>query len=334
MASVVLHIGSHKTGSTAIQTALAGNRRLLARHGLTYPDLGGSPDAHHGLLAMWNPALARFEPKGGAEAAWRGLASRHALRPGTLLLSSEEFSRAHGRRRTDYAWIREALSAFESVEVICFLRDQISFTQSAYLQVSKNKPDMADDDQPIRPWRLFLDTAVRRGVAAGLSLDYNHLYDRLLETFEPERIHLIPYARASAQPHGVVGALLERAGCDLDPARLSLDGGGRANVTGDPLSAWAAAQVSSPRRPPDALIAQARAVLDEQAPGPTTLYTQPDIRAMKARFGPANERLAARLAARDPDFALPWPRLKDTVRPDRIGAEFWLAMARRLHASR
>ena len=42
--SVLLHIGPHKTGTTAIQGALAAARAELAEHGVTYP---GHAGAHH-----------------------------------------------------------------------------------------------------------------------------------------------------------------------------------------------------------------------------------------------------------------------------------------------
>lgn len=40
MRNLVLHIGVAKTGSTALQKFLQGNRELLARHGFYYPATG------------------------------------------------------------------------------------------------------------------------------------------------------------------------------------------------------------------------------------------------------------------------------------------------------
>ena len=332
MARVVLHIGSHKTGSTAIQHALAENRALLASHGLIYPLLKRSEPAHHGLMARWNPHLAHYEPRGGARAAWDDIARRHAGAPGALVLSSEEFSRAHGAPATDFAWIRDALSGFESIDVVCLLRDQLSFVQSAYLQRCKNVRGSERAGERLPAWDRYLHRALSAGTASGLTLDHNLLYDRLLETFPAERIHLVPYARAAARPQGVVAAVLERAGCALDPARLPVSEGGRLNVTSDPLAVWAAAQISAPYAPSDALVERARGIVARLHDGPTTLYVQSEIRAVKSRFRPANARLARRLADRDPEFALPWARLGRAVQRDRIDGAFWLEMARALHA--
>ena len=44
--AVLLHVGLHKTGTTAMQTLLAANRPLLLEHGVVYP---GDREEHHGL---------------------------------------------------------------------------------------------------------------------------------------------------------------------------------------------------------------------------------------------------------------------------------------------
>ena len=334
MARVVLHIGTHKTGSTAVQHALAENRWLLARRGVAYPDIPGSSVAHHGLMSLWNPYLANFAPRGGAEAAWRTLARRHARAPGVLVLSSEEFSRAHGDYAIDYAWVREALSEFESVDVVCLLRDQLSFVQSVYLELCKNRAAAGNETVRIPPWSGFFSKVLKQGTASDLALDYNRLHDRLLESFEPERIHLIPYARAAQGPGGVVGAVLARIDRGLDPAGLARFRDGRVNVTGDPLSVWAAARISAPFRPPDRFVALVRGLVAERFGERTTLYSGREIEAVRKSFGPANQRLAERLAERDPDFALPWADLAGVAGRDRIDEAFWIEVARRLHASR
>ena len=54
----IVHIGSDKTGTTAIQQALAQNRDTLMANGFVYPDVDGRPD-HRGLLT--NPGLLRVD---------------------------------------------------------------------------------------------------------------------------------------------------------------------------------------------------------------------------------------------------------------------------------
>ena len=123
--------------------------------------------------------------------------------------------------------------------------------------------------------------------------------------------------------------MLDWLGGGIDPAALSMPRGERSNVTGDPLSVWAAAQVSAPRRPADDLVAAVGAVVRERFGPSTTLYTPAEMRAVRQRFGPANERLVERRAG----FALPWAGYVGAVRRGRLDRAFWIEVARRLHAA-
>jgi len=56
---LILHVGTHKTGTTSIQAALAGNRRWLAERGYIFPPLCGSLRSHNEFahrIALANPA--------------------------------------------------------------------------------------------------------------------------------------------------------------------------------------------------------------------------------------------------------------------------------------
>lgn len=95
MSRLIIHVGTHKTGTTAIQTFLAANRDRLDAMGVVYPDatrfkVGKRPEIHHGLAA----ALARGE---GAFSEPL-LRFREHLRArladnATVILSSEAFYR-------------------------------------------------------------------------------------------------------------------------------------------------------------------------------------------------------------------------------------------------
>ena len=53
MGTFYLHIGTTKTGTTAIQEFLSSNRRRLKKRGILYPELGISNRAHHLLSHLW-----------------------------------------------------------------------------------------------------------------------------------------------------------------------------------------------------------------------------------------------------------------------------------------
>lgn len=330
MARVVLHVGMHKTGSTSLQNAFAANRKLLGRHGVIYPEVTRADPAHHGLAAKWNPNLAQYEPPGGSEAAWHALARRYRASDSILFLSSEEFCRDFGVGAVDYDWIREALSGFERVDVICVLRDQISFLQSAYLQVLRvSRADKRD--RPVASWTTFLGRALKTGRATALTLDYNVLLDRLEAAFGAGHISALSYAEAAGRAGGSVDLVLEELGRPTDLVRR-MKLAEQANVTGDPLSVWAAGQVTAPLRPNADLIALVRGVVADRFGEATTLYSAAEAEAVRRRFEEANERLVDRVRDRRPGFSLPWMSVDDAAQRDRVGHEEWIEIARRLHA--
>lgn len=90
--SVLVHIGMHKTGTTALQSILAGARAYLAERGIIYP---GPGNAHHHLaFSLLGPTarLGRATVPEGQD--WQTLTSAAAANPGRTVLSSEFFSRA------------------------------------------------------------------------------------------------------------------------------------------------------------------------------------------------------------------------------------------------
>jgi hypothetical protein len=88
---VLLHVGTPKTGTSAVQHALFGHREELARQGVLYP--GDRFDAHF-LAALDLMQL----PWGGLEAeaggAWDRLAAEVRAWPGTAIVSHEILGRA------------------------------------------------------------------------------------------------------------------------------------------------------------------------------------------------------------------------------------------------
>ncbi len=90
--AIILHIGVHKTGSTALQAALAAARPELKRRGILYP---GTDDAHH--AAAW--AVTGFTMGFGDEATsvrprnWSTLVKQARRHKGRVVISSEFFGR-------------------------------------------------------------------------------------------------------------------------------------------------------------------------------------------------------------------------------------------------
>jgi hypothetical protein len=147
VAQLVLHMGTHKTGTTAIQQALSDARSSLRDRGTVYPDardeLGGSSTAHHRLAHALTGTDA-----GQLSAAHRFL-ERVADEAGpeeTVVLSAEPFYRhVHGTRDTwrveDYwprrrCYLEGVASALErwEVTVLLYLRPPDDLAASLYLE--------------------------------------------------------------------------------------------------------------------------------------------------------------------------------------------------------
>lgn len=327
MADLILHIGTHKTATSTLQNVFSANRALLLRHGLIYPDIGRTT-GHHVLTTPWVSLPPVYQLSGGARPLWEELAARHAGAAGTLFLSSEEFSRGDPRSRVDFADLRRYLGDFDRVTVLCTLRDQLSYLQSIYLQVARHNV--------APPWPQFFAEALESGFASGLFLDFNALDDHLLRGFDAAEIVYLDYRAACAEPDGILGAMLRRAGCGLDAAALDLAGQGSSNVSPEPLAAWAAGLLATPRPATAPLFAlTAGALALEIGDGRrNTIYTRAEEARLIARFAGPNQAFAARIAARQPGFALSPPRpAPEAVHREDIQGSFWLRVARRLHAA-
>jgi hypothetical protein len=135
---VILHAGTHKTGTTSIQTALAHNQTWLSERGYVYPRLRDFAGDHNKLAHR----LAR------GEQSKLNLRSKLDVTAGdTLVLSAEEFWAVTSRDedwdefcRADY-WqrrverlerLRAALRDFDDVAILLCFRRQDEFAASLY----------------------------------------------------------------------------------------------------------------------------------------------------------------------------------------------------------
>jgi hypothetical protein len=141
---VIVHIGWHKTGTSAIQYLLHANRRLLReRWRLNYPEAGiYQRRAHH--VAGWR-LMPRLEPMTrrmghgdapGSEALFRAMLEETAdLGCTTMLVSSETFSQVQ-----DYEPRRLAdIFKGHSLEIVGYVRRQDRYLESRYNQWVKGR---------------------------------------------------------------------------------------------------------------------------------------------------------------------------------------------------
>lgn len=294
MAKVVIHIGTHKTGTTYLQEKLAASRSMLANNGIVYPDYGHS--AHHGLIAHWNNLPKGYRVAGDPERVWQELARRYSKSDKTLLLSSEEFSRV-AENRPDFQKIIGYLRDFESVRLVCFLRDQVSYLQSIYTEVSKIM-------SPPPPPAIVAETLVT-GRFTGVALDYNDLLDTIGAQVSPEILEFHSYDDACRAEGGILGYFLRLMGVSFASAATKDEV--RVNESVPPLTVWASNMIAAPRVSTPRLHGLVRKALARRFPdyAKGVVFNPDEIARLIERFEPENERFFGRVSQNNPHLRMP-----------------------------
>jgi len=214
---LVLHIGSTKTGSSALQATLYARRQTLLEEAKTlYPDRGIASSAHHLLAASihpgaWRMHVTELPEDRDAYFADTAAAIREdvaATGADTLILSSEYFWGSFPPAL--YKTFGAAFGDF-SIEVVAFLRRQDEWAISSYLQAVKNGEK-----------RSFRDWARVALLRPASGLHYFRVVNRWAYFLEAEEVHVLRYAEA--RDH-VYGSFCERIGLavqtDFEVARVN-----------------------------------------------------------------------------------------------------------------
>jgi hypothetical protein len=325
MSRIILHVGTHKTATTTLQDSLAYNRKLLTERGVVFPAIGRSP-LQHALVTHWTDDVPEcLRDARPARDHWRDLAERFGPTDLTVLISSEEFSRSLPKS-VDMRELRSFLTGFGQKTVVCTLRNQLSYIQSIYLEITKKSGGPGFD--------AFLNQALSTGHASGLFLDFGALYNHLLSGFSEDEIVFVSYEAATGDPDGLLGHLFRRLGLPLRSADLAPLPAGNSNVSPDPLASWVANRVASPKVADRRLLGLVGEVLAEVfGPGArTTLFARPEAAKLAAHFAPLNAAFEERYRRIEPGFALaPLDLGSELIYRGQLGLPFWIRLAQRLH---
>lgn len=162
VARLVLHIGQHKTGSTALQKCLARNRAELGREGILYPRLGPLNHAHHALV----PALVGLRPVAldirerlGTDPLGRSAQLYDELRQmldrtavHTVVLSSEVlFNRLEPQEMVQMAARLSDIA--ERIEIVCYLRHPADYLLSVLSSQVLRTPTLR---MPNESWQVLV----------------------------------------------------------------------------------------------------------------------------------------------------------------------------------
>lgn len=138
MTKLIIHIGTFKTGTTALQKYLAGRReRLLSESGLIFPRAGEIPaGGHHNLVYEVTGSWKHVPDRGGFKELEREILEGS---PKAVLVSAENLSSyAVGNPVVAPRFGEFARHMGMPVQVVCYVRPQWEYIDSYYSQGVKS----------------------------------------------------------------------------------------------------------------------------------------------------------------------------------------------------
>jgi hypothetical protein len=201
-AKAVIHIGTHKTATTSIQTMIA--ERPDHFPGLYYPMTGRVGCGQHNVA--WELCgMGEFRPElGTLDELIAEVRSSGARK---VLLSSEDFSNIW-----DPAQLSRLRTAFESTgfetDVVVVLRDRYSRVESHFREALRHGET--------RDFDTFVDVTTQPDIR--YVLDYADLLRRFADVFGADRIHPLEY-----DPDTIVERFFQLAGQLLDLPLTKVD---------------------------------------------------------------------------------------------------------------
>ena len=185
-----LHIGTHKTGTSSLQTLLLSNEACLERSGILIPRQGRAlpHSGHHNLAWEMSGTDPRFNPAFGRwEDVLEEIRAHHLP---AVCISSEDFEYLH--LKPDALWrIRQMLNSIGyEVTIVVYLRPQADYIESLYVELLKNGARLAFRSYLAEIYHRSADTPRQQWAA---SLDYGDILDSFAQVFGADRMVVRPY---------------------------------------------------------------------------------------------------------------------------------------------
>ena len=135
---VLLHVGLHKTGTTALQRFLSSAAAEFRAKGFLYPKSGRpeeTPDAQHNI-AWQLGGDRRFRASAGS---LDDLAVEISSFPGDAIISSEDFESILGTPGRFLPMLKHPLLKNHSFTIVFWVRDQVSYLESLFFEMLRHR---------------------------------------------------------------------------------------------------------------------------------------------------------------------------------------------------
>lgn len=276
--TLFLHIGSHKTGTTALQRGLHHNRALLRTCGVTFVAESTAAHLHSFLGPRPN---APFLPDGFQVLDADGLATRLALaETETVLASSENFSFFFTRPAVQ-ALAQTLRAQFDTIRIVCYLRRQDRHAVSHHQEGAKPHRAVEGLLWGHAPTALPAPSAIH-----DLYLDYDRRLGLWADVFGDDAMIIRPYDRKTLKDGDIFADFLSVVG--LSEAGLQ--------PVGDHNTSLGAAQTKTGHLMNSLNVAgkTADAILDRIPPEGRLLPSAAEAMAFQSRYDAGNRRLNQR----------------------------------------
>lgn len=188
---VVLHIGTHKTGTKSLQTMLSQNSEWFEEQGLAYPVTGRVGYGHHNLAWELTGDTRYEQATGSLDDVVTELARTEAP---TALLSSEDFESLYRRPDPMARLLANLQEIGYDVHVVVTLREPADYTESLYEELLKHGLTQSVDE--------FVDQVLREQSITfrhwDLCLDYGRMVSGFTDVFGITAVHTLRYNKADS----------------------------------------------------------------------------------------------------------------------------------------